>query len=48
MEDNKNIFYVYKWFFKSTGEVFHIGKGKENRYLEVFKDFVNRMEAVKI
>lgn len=23
-------------------------KGKENRYLEVFKDFVNRMEAVKI
>lgn len=23
-------------------------KGKENRYLEVFKDFVNRMEAIKI
>lgn len=23
-------------------------KGKENKYLEVFKDFVNRMEAVKI
>ncbi len=23
-------------------------KGKENRYLEVFKDFVNRMEAVKV
>ena len=23
-------------------------KGKENRYLEVFKDFVNRMEAIKV
>lgn len=23
-------------------------KGKDNRYLEIFKDFVNRMEAVKI
>ena len=49
MEDNKNIFYVYKWFFKSTGEVFHIGKGKENRYLErkysrnnYFKYIVNK------
>lgn len=23
-------------------------KGKENRYLEIFKDFINRMEAIKI
>ncbi len=23
-------------------------KDKENRYLEIFKDFVNRMEAIKI
>lgn len=23
-------------------------KGKENRYLEVFKDFANRMEAIKV
>ena len=23
-------------------------KGKENRYLEVFKDFVNRMEGIKV
>ena len=23
-------------------------KGKENRYLETFKDFVNRMEAIKV
>ena len=23
-------------------------KGKDNRYLEVFKDFVNRMEAIKV
>lgn len=27
-------YYVYAWFFKSTGKVFHIGKGKGNRYLE--------------
>ena len=30
----ENIFYVYEWYFKSTGEVFHVGKGKGNRYLE--------------
>lgn len=23
-------------------------KGKDNRYLEIFKDFVNRMEAIKV
>ena len=23
-------------------------KGKQNRYLEIFKDFVNRMEAIKV
>lgn len=27
-------YYVYAWFFKSTNKVFHIGKGKGNRYLE--------------
>ena len=27
-------YYVYAWFFKSTNKVFHIGKGKGNRYKE--------------
>lgn len=25
-------FYVYAYYFKSTGEIFHIGKGTKNRY----------------
>lgn len=29
-----NTYYVYAWYFKSTGKVFHIGKGTKNRYLE--------------
>lgn len=32
--ENINEYYVYAWFRKSTGEVFHVGKGKGNRYLE--------------
>ena len=27
-------FYVYMWYFKDTGEVFHVGKGTGNRYKE--------------
>lgn len=27
-------FYVYAWYFKSTGHIFHIGKGTGNRYLD--------------
>ncbi|MBO5003845.1 MAG: hypothetical protein J6D03_00960 [Clostridia bacterium] len=34
MTNKENIYYVYEWYFKSTGEVFHVGKGKDNRYLE--------------
>jgi len=38
------MFYVYKWYVESTGEVFYIGKGTKDRYKEttrrnrVFKD----------
>ena len=31
MENDKR-FYVYMWYFKETGKVFHIGKGTGNRY----------------
>jgi len=31
MDTNNKIYYVYAWYFKSTGEIFHIGKGKGNR-----------------
>lgn len=30
----EKIYYVYAYYFKSSGEIFHIGKGKGNRYLE--------------
>lgn len=35
--ENKKLFYVYKWFIKSTNEVFYIGKGCGNRYKDVSK-----------
>lgn len=46
---NKPIYYVYAWYRKSTGHIFHIGKGKNNRYLETkahrnryFKNVINK------
>ena len=32
---NDRIYYVYAWYIKSTNEVFHVGKGKNNRYLDI-------------
>lgn len=31
---NDKIYYVYAWYFIDTNEIFHIGKGKNNRYLD--------------
>lgn len=43
------IFYVYAYYFKSTGHIFYIGKGKNNRYKELkasrndyFKNIINK------
>ncbi len=45
-------FYVYEWFIKETGEIFHVGKGKKMRYLEkergrnsYFKKIINKYEC---
>lgn len=27
-----NVYYVYMYYLKSTGEVFYVGKGKNDRY----------------
>ena len=32
--DPNPIYYVYAWYLKSTNEIFHIGKGKNKRYLD--------------
>ena len=44
-----NNYYVYAYYLKSTGEIFHIGKGKNNRYKEktqhrnqYFKNMINK------
>lgn len=49
MDTVNKIYYVYKWFFKDTGEIFHIGKGYKNRYKDThnhrngfFKNIVNK------
>lgn len=45
MEKN---YYVYMWYFKSSNEVFYIGKGTRSRYLETnyrndyFKSIINK------
>lgn len=31
---DKPIYYVYAWYYKNTGEIFYIGKGKNDRYKE--------------
>lgn len=48
-EMNEKEYYVYAWYFKSTNEIFHIGKGKGNRYKErkihrneYFKSILNK------
>ncbi len=45
----ENKYYVYMWFYKSTGEVFHVGKGTGNRYKDTknsrnqyFKNVINK------
>ena len=35
LDQDKPIYYVYAWYFKDTGEIFHIGKGKNNRYKDI-------------
>ena len=42
-------YYVYEWYLESTGEVFHVGKGCDNRYKEkkvhrndYFKNVINK------
>lgn len=44
-----NEFYVYKWFYKDSGVIFYIGKGKNNRYKnksthrnEYFKNIIKK------
>lgn len=27
---NNSIYYVYEWFIKETGEIFYVGKGKND------------------
>ena len=53
-----NKFYVYAYYIISTNEIFHIGKGTGNRYLNItnsrnkyFKNIINKYKndySVKI
>ncbi len=51
MKNKKNRYYVYEWFNKETGEVFYVGKGCNNRYLQksgrnqYFIDYYNEHEC---
>lgn len=45
------IYYIYKWYFKDTGKVFYIGKGKGRRYRDKkdrndkFIKYVNKFDC---
>lgn len=46
----ENIYYIYMYYFKSTGEVFYIGKGKNDRYKSMVhrnKYFLNILNTHK-
>lgn len=48
MYDKDKVYYIYMWYLRSTGEVFYIGKGKNDRYKSmasrnpVFKNIMNK------
>lgn len=51
-QDSQNIFYVYAWFYKKSGKIFYIGKGKNDRCFErklgrnaYFKNIVNKNQV---
>ena len=33
--NQEKIYYVYAWYIKSTNEIFHVGKGKNNRCYDI-------------
>lgn len=44
----ENVYYIYAWYYKSSGEIFYIGKGKNLRYCDTthsrnayFKNILN-------
>ena len=45
------MYYVYEWFIEETGEIFHVGKGKNNRMFDVkrrnkyFKRIINKYKC---
>ena len=49
--DTNKIYYVYAWYYKDTGKVFYVGKGKNNRYIETgnrnqyFKNIISKNEV---
>ena len=49
--DTNKIYYVYAWYYKDTGEVFYVGKGKNDRYIETrnrnqyFKNIISKNEV---
>lgn len=49
--NKEKIYYVYAWYRKSTNEIFYIGKGKNNRYLETKQHrndyFINTLNYYK-
>lgn len=48
---NNNIYYIYIWKIKETGEIFYVGKGSGNRYKsmkdrnEYFKNIIKKHEC---
>ena len=53
MNTTENKFYIYAWFYKDTNEVFYIGKGCNNRWIDVvhhrnqyFKNIIKKKKII--
>lgn len=45
--ERENIYYVYEWYNTDTGEVFYVGKGKNDRYKNLSRRSIAFMEYYK-
>lgn len=41
-KNDEFVYYVYEYYIKQTGEVFYVGKGRDNRYKDLNRNDIFR------